>query len=41
MISLLTAFVLYTAEAAWGWWALFTIMFVLETLGQIMIGMRK
>ena len=26
MISLLTAFFLYTAEASWGWWVGFTIL---------------
>jgi hypothetical protein len=41
MISLLTAFFLYSADAAWPWWVAFAVLFVLETLGQIMIGLRK
>lgn len=41
MISLLTAFFLYSADAPWPWWVAFAILFVLESLGQIVIGLSK
>ena len=40
MISVLTAFILYTAEASWHWWALFgfvlSINLILATLVTVL-----
>ena len=45
MISVLTAFILYTAEASWGWWLLYSIMLcwqiVIGSLGVIATVNRK
>ncbi len=35
MISLLTAFFLYNADAGWLWWVAYAIIFTLETIGII------
>lgn len=35
MISLLTAFFLYSADAGWGWWVAYGLILALETIGVI------
>lgn len=45
MISVLTAFILYTTEASWGWWVLYACMLswqiVIGSLGVIATVNRK
>lgn len=35
MISLLTAFFLYSADASWPWWVVYFIILTLEVIGLV------